>query len=303
MDKEKNKFNKYLIIGCVVLVILYSFSFFRKPTIDTRKPLKTALVNPKYKNEINQILIKNGENSLNLIKNDDFWEISDLQNEFIKLPADSSKINAFLENLTTVIEVYKIADKKNNEENYDLGENAFDFSFYVNGEKSGEILFGKQDFSQTKRYVTSVSNKKIFEMEDNVENFLSVNVSLWSEPFIISRQVLGSIKKDDIQRIIVNNSQIYTNSSENWSEYASKILELRQGGILDKTANLENPIYQLKIELGNKNEISIFVYNSDKEEEFILKNIYFDFSKNKTYEFYSLISSWTFSSLRIPLKI
>lgn len=298
MDKEKNKFNKYLIIGCVVLVILYSFSFFKKPTVDTRKPIKTALVNPKYKNEINQIFIKNGENSVNLIKNDDFWEISDLKNEFIKLPADSAKINAFLENLTTVIEVYKIADKKDNEKNYDLDENAFDFSFYVNGELAGEILFGKQDFSQTKRYVTSVSNKKVFEMEDNVENFLSVNVSLWSEPFIISRQVLGSIKKDDIQRIIVNNSEIYTNSSKNWSEYASKILELRQGGILNKTENLENPIYQLKMELGNKKEISIFVYNSDKEEEFILKNIYFDFSKNKTYEFYSLISSWTFSSLK-----
>lgn len=298
MDKEKNKFNKYLIIGCVILVILYSFSFFRKPTVDTRKPLKTALVNPKYKNEINQIFIKNGEKSLNLVKNDDFWEISDLQNEFIKLPADSTKINAFLENLTTVIDVYKIADKKNNEENYDLGENAFDFTFYVNGEKSGEILFGKQDFSKTKRYVTSVSSKKIFEMDDNLENFLSVNVSLWSEPFIISKQVLGLIKKDDIQRIIINNSKNYTNSSENWSEYTSKILELRQGGILNKNVNPESPIYQIKIELGNKNEISIFVYNSDKEEEFILQNVYFNFSKNKTYEFYSLISSWTFSNLK-----
>ena len=298
MDKKKNKFNTYLILGCVLLVILYSFSFFKKPTVDARKSLKTALVNPKYKTEIDKIVIKNDENSITLEKNNSFWEISSSENPFIKLPADSQKINSFLEKLTSIIDVYKIADKKNNEENYNLDKNAYDFNFYVKNELSGRILFGKQDFSQTKRYVTSESNKKIFEMEDTVQNYLSVKINSWSEPFIISQQVLNSIKKDDVQRIIVNNSEKYTKNSKNWDEYVLKLLDLRQGGIISQEINFDLLEYQLKLELGNKNEITIFVYKTQNEQEFALKNIYFNSSTNTKSEYYSLISGWTFSKLK-----
>lgn len=298
MDKKKNKFNTYLILGCVLLVILYSFSFFKKPTVDSRKSLKTALVNPKYKTEIDKIVIKNDENSITLEKNNSFWEISSSENPFIKLPADSQKINSFLEKLTSIIDVYKIADKKNNEENYNLDKNAYDFNFYVKNELSGRILFGKQDFSQTKRYVTSESNKKIFEMEDTMQNYLSVKINSWSERFIISQQVLNSIKKDDIQRIIVNNSEKYTKNSKNWDEYVSKLLDLRQGGIISQEINFDLLEYQLKLELGNKNEITIFVYKTQNEQEFALKNVYFNSSTNTKSEYYSLISGWTFSKLK-----
>ena len=298
MDKKKNKFNTYLILGCVLLVILYSFSFFKKPTVDSRKSLKTALVNPKYKTEIDKIVIKNDENSITLEKNNSFWEISSSENPFIKLPADSQKINSFLEKLTSIIDVYKIADKKNNEENYNLDKNAYDFNFYVENELSGRILFGKQDFSQTKRYVTSESNKKIFEMEDTMQNYLSVKINSWSEPFIISQQVLNSIKKDDLQRIIVNNSEKYTKNSKNWDEYVSKLLDLRQGGIISQEINFDLLEYQLKLELGNKNEITIFVYKTQNEQEFALKNVYFNSSTNTKSEYYSLISGWTFSKLK-----
>lgn len=298
MDKKKNKFNTYLILGCVLLVILYSFSFFKKPTVDSRKSLKTALVNPKYKTEIDKIVIKNDANSITLEKNNSFWEISSSENPFIKLPADSQKINSFLEKLTSIIDVYKIADKKNNEENYNLDKNAYDFNFYVKNELSGRILFGKQDFSQTKRYVTSESNKKIFEMEDTMQNYLSVKINSWSEPFIISQQVLNSIKKDDIQRIIVNNSEKYTKNSKNWEEYVSKLLDLRQGGIISQEINFDLLEYQLKLELGNKNEITIFVYKTQNEQEFALKNVYFNSSTNTKSEYYSLISGWTFSKLK-----
>lgn len=298
MDKKKNKINTYLIFGCILLVILYSFSFFKKPTVDTRKSLKTALVNPKYKTEIDCIVIKNNDDSITLKKNNSFWEISSLENPFIKLPADSQKINTFLEKLTSIIDVYKIADKKNNEENYNLDKNAYDFNFYVQNELSGRILFGKQDFSQTKRYVTSESNKHIFEMEDNIQNFLSVKVNSWSEPFIISQQVLNSIKKDDVQRIIINNSEKYTKTSENWDEYVLKLLDLRQGGIVSEEINFDSLEYQLKLELGNKNEITIYALKTQNKEEFVLKNVYFDFSTNTNFEYYSLISGWTFSKLK-----
>lgn len=298
MDKKKNKFNTYLILGCVLLVILYSFSFLKKPTVDSRKSLKTALVNPKYKTEIDKIVIKNDENSITLEKNNSFWEISSSENPFIILPADSQKINSFLEKLTSIIDVYKIADKKNNEENYNLDKNAYDFNFYVKNELSGRILFGKQDFSKTKRYVTSESNKKIFEMEDTMQNYLSVKTNSWSEPFIISQQVLNSIKKDDVQRIIVNNSEKYTRNSKNWDEYVSKLLDLRQGGIISQEINFDLLEYQLKLELGNKNEITIFVYKTQNEQEFALKNVYFNSSTNTKSEYYSLISGWTFSKLK-----
>ena len=68
MDKKKIPLNAYLIFACILLVILYSFSVFKKPEAEQRKALSTALVNPKYRDDISRISIFNGGKSLTLDK-------------------------------------------------------------------------------------------------------------------------------------------------------------------------------------------------------------------------------------------
>ena len=82
MDKKKIPLNAYLIFDCILLVILYSFSVFKKPEAEQRKALSTALVNPKYRDDISRISIFNGGKSLTLDKSSGYWQLLDDENEY-----------------------------------------------------------------------------------------------------------------------------------------------------------------------------------------------------------------------------
>ena len=219
-----------------------------------------------------------------------------------------------LEELTSVIEVYKVSDKGGKVlKDFGLesaGQEAFIFDFYCAEEKAGEILFGKNDFSQTNRYVKSASSSTVYETKDFIQNYLSTSIQFWSEPFIISQNVCGAIKASDIQRVIINN-KVYTPSSKNFSSYTSKLLELRHGGFYQTAAGssaagqlADGPsaagqladgdvAEKIQLELGNKNQIDLYVYKTEVESEFFCKIIY-----NRKDFFYFNISAWTLGKLK-----
>ena len=314
MDKKKIPLNAYLIFACILLVILYSFSVFKKPEAEQRKALSTALVNPKYRDDISRISIFNGGKSLTLDKSLGYWQLLDDENEYIKLAADSSLVNKMLEELTSVIDVYKVSDKGGKVlKDFGLesaGQEAFIFDFYCAEEKAGEILFGKNDFSQTNRYVKSASSSTVYETKDFIQNYLSTSIQFWSEPFIISQNVCGAIKASDIQRVIINN-KVYTPSSKDFSSYTSKLLELRHGGFYQTAAGssaagqlADGPsaagqiadgdvVEKIQLELGNKNQIDLYVYKTEVESEYFCKIIY-----NRKDFFYFNISAWTLGKLK-----
>lgn len=314
MDKKKIPLNAYLIFACILLVILYSFSVFKKPEAEQRKALSTALVNPKYRDDISRISIFNGGKSLTLDKSSGYWQLLDDENEYIKLVADSSLVNKMLEELTSVIEVYKVSDKGGKVlKDFGLesaGQEAFIFDFYCAEEKAGQILFGKNDFSQTNRYVKSASSTTVYETKDFMQNYLSTSIQFWSEPFIISQNVCGSIKASDIQRVIINN-KVYTPSSKDFSSYTSKLLELRHGGFYQTAAGPSadgqssdgqssfgqladgDVVEKIQLELGNKNQIDLYVYKTEVESEYFCKIIY-----NRKDFFYFNISAWTLGKLK-----
>ncbi len=312
MDKKKIPLNAYLIFACILLVILYSFSVFKKPEAEQRKALSTALVNPKYREDISRISIFNGGKSLTLDKSSGYWQLLDDENEYIKLAADSSLVNKMLEELTSVIEVYKVSDKGGKVlKDFGLesaGQEAFIFDFYCAEEKTGQILFGKNDFSQTNRYVKSASSNTVYETKDFMQNYLSTSIQFWSEPFIISQNVSGAIKASDIQRVIINN-KVYTPSSKDFSSYTSKLLELRHGGFYQTASSADGQsaagqssfgqladgdvAEKIQLELGNKNQIDLYVYKTAVESEYFCKIIY-----NRKDFFYFNISDWTLGKLK-----
>ena len=314
MDKKKIPLNAYLIGACILLVILYSFSVFKKPEAEQRKALSTALVNPKYRDDISRISIFNGGKSITLDKSLGYWQLLDDENEYIKLAADSSLVNKMLEELTSVIEVYKVSDKGGKVlKDFGLesaGQEAFIFDFYCAEEKAGQILFGKNDFSQTNRYVKSASSSTVYETKDFMQNYLSTSIQFWSEPFIISQNVSGAIKASDIQRVVINN-KVYTPSSKDFSSYTSKLLELRHGGFYQTAAGQradgssaagqssfgqladDDVVEKIQLELGNKNQIDLYVYKTEVESEYFCKIIY-----NRKDFFYFNISAWTLGKLK-----
>ena len=303
MDKKKIPLNAYLTVICILLAALYSFSFFFKPTVDKRKSVKTALLNPKYKNEISQIQIHDSSNQLFLQKNKDVWEIVDFKNPFVKLPADSKRINKMIDDFSQVIGAVQVSVKVDKSDsltaqNFGFDDRAVEIDFFAGGESAGEIVFGKNDFTQTKLYIKPHSSNLAYEIEDFASIYLTTSIQSWSESGLISQQVLGNIKADDIQRIIAD-GRTFTNSDSLYKEYVSKLLELRHGGInLNEQFNTENSIYKIKLELGNKNNIDIFVYKASREGNYLVQLNYLNFKTNELSIYYESISEWTFSRLK-----
>ena len=303
MDKKKIPLNAYLTVICILLAALYSFSFFVKPTVDKRKSVKTALLNPKYKNEISQIQIHDSSSQLFLQKNKDIWEIVDFENPFVKLPADSKRINKMIDDFSQVIGAVQVSVKVDKSDsltaqNFGFDDRAVEIDFFAGGESAGEIVFGKNDFTQTKRYIKNHSSNLAYEIEDFASIYLTTSIQSWSESGLISQQVLGNIKADDIQRIIAD-GRTFTNSDSLYKEYVSKLLELRHGGInLNEQFNTENSVYKIKLELGNKNNIDIFVYKASREGNYLVQLNYLNFKTNELSVYYESISEWTFSRLK-----
>ena len=303
MDKKKIPLNAYLTVICILLAALYSFSFFVKPTVDKRKSVKTALLNPKYKNEISQIQIHDSSSQLFLQKNKDVWEIVDFENPFVKLPADSKRINKMIDDFSQVIGAVQVSVKVDKSDsltaqNFGFDDRAVEIDFFAGGESAGEIVFGKNDFTQTKRYIKTHSSNLAYEIEDFASIYLTTSIQSWSESGLISQQVLGNIKADDIQRIIAD-GRTFTNSDSLYKEYVSKLLELRHGGInLNEQFNTENSVYKIKLELGNKNNIDIFVYKASREGNYLVQLNYLNFKTNELSVYYESISEWTFSRLK-----
>ena len=303
MDKKKIPLNAYLTVICILLAALYSFSFFVKPTVDKRKSVKTALLNPKYKNEISQIQIHDSSSQLFLQKNKDVWEIVDFENPFVKLPADSKRINKMIDDFSQVIGAVQVSVKVDKSDsltaqNFGFDDRAVEIDFFAGGESAGEIVFGKNDFTQTKRYIKTHSSNFAYEIEDFASIYLTTSIQSWSESGLISQQVLGNIKADDIQRIIAD-GRTFTNSDSLYKEYVSKLLELRHGGInLNEQFNTENSVYKIKLELGNKNNIDIFVYRTSREGNYLVQLNYLNFKTNELSVYYESISEWTFSRLK-----
>lgn len=284
---------RYLIITAAILFLTYMLSFTNLFKSSNKKAFKTALLNPKYKNEVTSIELSQGNSQIFLEKISDFWTVKTAQNDF-SAPADSKRIENLLEQLSNIINVYKISDKiaKSNA----LGFKKSD-SFYIKcnyKDTFGEYFFGAQDFSKNFRYFMTGKTTAVFQTANQFESFLTASERYWTEPEIISKTITKNISISDIQRITINdfqNTRILTPESKNFKDYAADLLNLRHGGIY-KTEMANIPVLRITLELGNKDEITIEVYNSSQENYHVSVRY-----PKINYQADYIISQWTFLKL------
>lgn len=283
--------NKILfgIIG--FLLLLYVFSFI-KPK-DNRKSITSALVNNKNVESIKSFILTEDDQQLIIEKLGDCWFVN--QN----LACDTIKINRFIDNLVSIRKMYKLSDKKTDYLSYGLSDNdAFSVKYNFGENKQEEILFGKEDFSGTSKYLKTTKSDTVFEIDNSLNVYLSTSASSWYDPLIVSQNILGKIKAESIQRIRIENngnSQIKDQSWTNWNENVNKLLELRHGG--ERITQNKSQDLQLILELGNKNQIEIIIYNTDFEGEYNVEVKYYETS-GKSYETKQKISLWTYNKIK-----
>lgn len=322
-QKKSNTTGILIIITCL-LSLLYALSFVKScASSNKRQKIKTALVNQKYRDNINSIILQDSTGSIELTNKEGlgFWTIKKLTEEdnsesnlIISLPASSERIKKFLEELIKVRNLYKISDKININSSLGLTNGS---EFHVRytytspdsaSESFRELIFGNQDFSLSSRYLMTGENTQVYEIDSSLDTFLTSSLQNWAEPFIISQLVLGKIAAEDIQRTQVHflgERQSHTVSD------LQKLLDLRHGGLAEEQElfflspeHAENPLAEIILELGNKNEIELQIYKSSNENEFIVI-VYYKKARANTQKdtetFYysaSKISSWTYNKIK-----
>lgn len=298
------KLSKNFILGFInlFLLILFFVSFNSRFTNkDTSEIIKTELINEKNVNSITKIQFSQGNKKLFLIKNDDFWILKTDENSKNAMPGDTVKIEKFITDFASLRDIKKLSNKISEKNNYGFDDiNSFRIRYFIDDDNFSDLIFGGQDFSLSSRYLMVSNKATVFELDDSLDSYLELSIQQWSEPTIISKNVLGNVDETDIQSITITENGtnfIYTkNTTDDFFTKANKLLELRHGG-LGESVSSANSVKDIKIEFGNKEWVTLSFYNSTEEKEYIIVSQYYIEAINKKYYYTSKISSWTYNRI------
>ena len=298
------KLSKNFILGFInlFLLILFFVSFNSRFTNkDTSEIIKTELINEKNVNSITKIQFSQGNKKLFLIKNDDFWILKTDENSKNAMPGDTVKIEKFITDFASLRDIKKLSSKISEKNNYGFDDiNSFKIRYFIDDDNFSDLIFGGQDFSLSSRYLMVSNKATVFELDDSLDSYLDLSIQQWSEPTIISKNVLGNVDETDIQSITITENGtnfIYTkNTTDDFFTKANKLLELRHGGLGESVSSV-NSVKDIKIELGNKEWVTLSFYNSTEEKEYIIVSQYYIEAINKKYYYTSKISSWTYNRI------
>lgn len=298
------KLSKNFILGFInlFLLILFFVSFNSRFTNkDTSEIIKTELINEKNVNSITKIQFSQGNKKLFLIKNDDFWILKTDENSKNAMPGDTVKIEKFITDFASLRDIKKLSNKISEKNNYGFDDlNSFKIRYYIDDDNFSDLIFGGQDFSLSSRYLMVSNKATVFELDDSLDSYLDLSIQQWSEPTIISKNVLGNVDETDIQSITITENGtnfIYTkNTTDDFFTKANKLLELRHGGLGESVSSV-NSVKDIKIEFGNKEWVTLSFYNSTEEKEYIIVSQYYIEAINKKYYYTSKISSWTYNRI------
>lgn len=298
------KLSKNFILGFInlFLLILFFVSFNSRFTNkDTSEIIKTELINEKNVNSITKIQFSQGNKKLFLIKNDDFWILKTDENSKNAMPGDTVKIEKFITDFASLRDIKKLSNKISEKNNYGFDDiNSFKIRYFIDDDNFSDLIFGGQDFSLSSRYLMVSNKATVFELDDSLDSYLDFSIQQWSEPTIISKNVLGNVDETDIQSITITENGtnfIYTkNTTDDFFTKANKLLELRHGGLGESVSSV-NSVKDIKIEFGNKEWVTLSFYNSTEEKEYIIVSQYYIEAINKKYYYTSKISSWTYNRI------
>ena len=316
MLKSKNKAKsdkilQILIVLTVLLSSLYVISFTRSlSSADKREKVKTALVNQKYKDSINSILLQDASGCIELSLDQGFWNIRSLTQETSSIPASKERVNNLLEELIKVRNLYKISDKINKNSSLGLTNGTeFHIRYTYNSENSDkgsfrELIFGNQDFSLSSRYLMTGESTQVYEIDNSMDTYLTTSIQSWAEPYIISRTVSSTDIQNITAALKTEDGKKTIKRNKGTNENTDKLLELRHGGIpseseIDESKNNEADL-ELEIENGNKSKIILEITQSKNQEgSYTVKVRYFKpDSKSAFYTSYSKISTWTYNKIK-----
>jgi hypothetical protein len=304
MDKK----NKILFVTAFILSITFAVSFPILSQKNKRNVIKSSLINQKYESQITEFSIYSNNNDIKngivIFKQNECWFVKDINYTQQAIPCNVEKIKSFINNLIKVRNMYKISDSNTQNSSYGFSSSdTIHINYNIDGNLINEILFGSMDFSKTSRYIMPVSNLSIFEVDSSFEQYLNPSVSVWAEPYIISKVLSKNINPSDIQQLYIYNENkrmtAYDSKTPEFNTKIEKLFEFRHGGISYELIENKEPVFSLKTENGDGSSIKMDIYTAE-ENNYCVHLQYFPslLNNDKTvYSSYVKISKWTFNSI------
>ena len=200
------------------------------------KAVQTALLNPKYVQDINTIRLSQNARELTLFKVDGFWFVR-IERQALRhapdavsvFPADSRQVDALIDVFRKVRKMYIISDKGGSEAFFMHNEAVFTLDFAhtdankvdyspmsgaaVNDKQFDEKVFSSLRIAVPKNgtktlHIASAANAgakrtNIYACEDDASVFLNYNPSFWADGKLIPDCLRGGKGEKDVQKLIL----------------------------------------------------------------------------------------------------
>lgn len=272
------KINTILCFTAVFSFLLFLISVFQVNK-NEQKSVKSALINPSYRENIGTLLIQTPQEIITLRYVEDFWIV---EKQGTNTFADKKIVDELIKNLTKLRNLYKISDKYEARIDLNLTEEGSKIvtALDTRGRAVAKLYFGLEDSLTSRLAVASQNAKLSYETEDDFSTFLTTDLDFWTE-----KEIFFAIKNP-------SNLNISSSSLE-------KLLSLRHGKVRLSTERPEKASFIRSISLLGQYESSERVDIFVKEEKDRVQYFYTHkilpqvIEDNAVYE----ISSWTYESL------
>ena len=192
------------------------------------KAVQTALLNPKYVQDINTIRLRQNARELTLFKDGGFWfvriERQALRNVLDSasvFPADSRRVDDLINTFRKVRKMYIISDRGGSEAFFIHNDAVFTLDFAhteanedeQDGKRSGERVFSSLHIAVPKNgtktlHIASaahagVKRTSVYACEDDASVFLNYNPSFWADGKLIPDCLRGGKGESAVQKLIL----------------------------------------------------------------------------------------------------
>ncbi len=300
------KLLKYKFYILPTLTLFFGIIFFLSfwPDKNSEKGIKTAILNPKYENQIDSIVLSKNGKELKLFKENNIWKGSvspscDKESKDFSekkeavFPVEQKLVKNLIEKLKKVRILYKNSDRLTMLQPFSLDDSSsFLVSYSGKNCPSASIFFGKQDFSKTMIYMRMNEKPSVFKAEDDFSAFLNNDSGFWIDPYIIPRNITEPAKKIEIQKVSFISKGMRKNiipNTEKAQASIEKFQELRHGSVYTEVLP-QKFIGTLQIESDELSKFSMDFYERNEQDIVIFYNL-------DSFYYGTLVSNWTYSKI------
>jgi hypothetical protein len=311
---KKQMIAAYCVAAVLTILLILSKTVFSTDSAASKKrhSIQLQLIHEADISNIDIITIQHADSAIILTRTDNMWLIANQNDVNDKIPADTERLKSFFILLASKHTMAKAGKSTNQDNSYGLdAQNGTVMTLYKNGTPYQAMTFGALNFSQTERYFTTQELKSVYLVGSEFESFLSVSITNWADPYIVSSQLkndvfeMGQVQSAALYDFKTNKSITLNSSNEEQKKSIQKLFDLRHGGFVQEAGALEQlqalsqtKALSVELEMGDKSKIILELFEHPAiENEYIVYTTFNSERTKKSFTYKTQISAWTYNKI------